>query len=60
MREFEHSIARELRTVTGDSTLKLRHIIEWSTSEAAVRARVRIGETVIFLPSLQVWVAYKR
>ena len=57
MRSLESAILGELRRVTGRNKLRLKDIMEWSTSETAVRNNVRDSEEVIHCPLNGVWCA---
>jgi hypothetical protein len=46
----------ELRTVAKNPKLRLKDLLEWSTSEVSPHE----GETVVYLPVLKVWCAIKK
>ncbi len=51
---LETAILAEMWTVTGNVSLKKKHIMEWSTSPVDARE----GELLVFLPGLKIHVAY--
>ena len=57
LRQLESSILHELRSETRNSKLRLKDILEWSTSEAAVDKGMQDGEVKVALPGLGVWCA---
>lgn len=55
MRELEAGILSELKRVAGNSKLRLKDMMEWSTGEV----KAHEGETRLFLPSNRVFVCVK-
>ena len=53
IREIEAAILRELKTVAGNSKLRQKDIMEWSTGEI----KAHEGEKLYFLPDLKINVA---
>ena len=60
-RAVENNILWELQAVTGNYKLRLKDIMEWSTSEEHVKKNLREseGEKMIKVGGIGVWVAYK-
>jgi hypothetical protein len=56
LRTLENAILVELRTVAKNPKLRLKDLLEWSTSEVSPHE----GETVVYLPVLKVWCAIKK
>ena len=56
MGKLESAILDELRIVAKDRKLRLKDIMEWRTSEL----KPQEGETLYFLPDLQVWCCVRR
>lgn len=56
MRELEAAILAELKVVAKNSKLRQKDIMEWRTGDSL---KVREGETLFYLPGLQVSVAVK-
>lgn len=54
---LERAIWRELQQVTGNRKIRLKDMMEWSTSADALKPRE--GEKVIHLPLHKVNVVYK-
>jgi hypothetical protein len=54
LRTLETAILAELRTVTGQSALRLKDIQEWSTTPVKAQG----AEVLAFLPALSIHVAY--
>jgi len=57
MRELEGAIANELREIVGKRSIRVKDMMEWSTSEDVVRKNATDDETVIHCPRNGVWVA---
>lgn len=57
MRSLESAICLELRRITKRPSLRIKDIMEWSTSEAAVRKNAQETEEVIHCPLNGVWAA---
>jgi len=57
MRELEGAIANELREIIGKRSIRVKDMMEWSTSEGVVRKNATADETVIYCPRCGVWVA---
>lgn len=57
MRSLENAILGELRRVTGRNKLRLKDIMEWSTSEENVRKGAQETEEVVHCPLHNVWCA---
>lgn len=55
MRELEAAVLAEAKIVTGNSKLRMKDIMEWSTGEVKPQA----GEELFFLPELKVNIAVK-
>lgn len=55
IRELEKAILEELRSVTGNKTLRLKDIMEWRTTTI----KPREDEKLVYLPGVGVNVAYK-
>ncbi len=55
MPELEREILAEAKTVTGNSKLKMKDIMEWSTGDV----KAEEGETLYVLPGLGVNIAVK-
>lgn len=55
MRDLERVIWAELKVVTGNSKIRLKDIMEWSTGPIEAEN----GEKLIHLPDMNVNVAYK-
>jgi len=53
MRDLERAILQEARTVTGNKKLRMKDILEWSTSTV----KIAEDETVYNLPELNVNIA---
>jgi len=51
---LERAIWHEAQVVTGRKSLRLKDLLEWSTSEIAGRD----GEVVVYLPGNKVWAAF--
>ena len=51
---LETAVLAELRSITGNTRLKMKNVMEWSTGEV----KAHEGETYVFLPKLQVHVCY--
>ena len=56
MASLEKAILSELKLVTKNNKLRLKDIMEWSTSVISPRE----DEEVFFLPELRVWCAIRR
>lgn len=58
MREVESKILAEVRTMTGRKSLRLKDLLQWSTSrEAVVESAVPDQEDVLYVNGIGVWVA---
>lgn len=57
MRSLETAILSELKQVTGRNKLRVKDIMEWSTSEDRVRKGAAADEEVIHCPLNGVWCA---
>jgi hypothetical protein len=55
MSELERAILSELREVAKNNKLKLKDIMEWSTS----KVKAQEGEKLYFLPDLKIYCAIK-
>ena len=54
---LETKVLAEARSVLKQPRLRLKDILEWSTSKTTVRKGAQPGETVTHLPALDVWIA---
>lgn len=60
MATLERAIVAELKVVTKNPKLRLKDIMEWRTGASDLSPLAKYdGDTQVFLPDLQVWVAYK-
>jgi len=57
MNDVTKAVWRELQTVTGRKDLRLKDVLEWSTSEKQVKDNLRDGEVAVFCPELGAWAA---
>ena len=57
MKTLEKAILAEIIEVTGRRKLKLKDLMEWSTSKDTVYKNVRETETVIHCPKIGCWAA---
>lgn len=57
MRTLERAILNELKAITGRKNLRMKDVLEWSSSEDEVRKNAQEGEEVIECPSIGVWAA---
>ena len=55
MKDLERAILSELRVVAKKNKLRMKDVMEWSTSEVKAQG----GETYYYLPSLKVHCAVK-
>lgn len=55
MQSLEKAVLAEAKTVTGNSKLRMKDIMEWSTGKIEAQA----GEKLYFLPELQINIAIK-
>jgi len=55
LRQLEAEILAELHAATGNKKLRQKDIMEWRTAEIEAQD----GETLIHLPGMGVYVAYK-
>ena len=53
MRELEAAVLAEAKIVTGNSKLRMKDIMEWSTG----KIKPRVDEELFFLPELKVYIA---
>ncbi len=61
MKSLESAILKELRIVAKKNSIRLKDIMEWSTSEKTVKENIRPKEEkLFFLPELKVWCAVKK
>ena len=56
MQTLEQAILAEARTITGNSKLKMKDILEWSTGKIEEQS----GEKVYNLPGIQVNIAIEK
>ncbi len=56
MLELERRIWKEAKETFNNPKLRLKDILEWSTSEDGAKENLRDGEVMIGIPSLGVWV----
>lgn len=56
MRELEREIITEVREIKGRRSIRIKDMLEWSTSEKTVRDNMREGEEVIHCPKTGTWV----
>ena len=56
MASFERKILAELRIIAVDRSLKMKHVMEWSTAKITPRE----GETLYYLPMSHVWAVVKK
>jgi sulfur transfer protein SufE len=56
---LEREIVTELRQITKRRSLRLKDLLEWSTSETKVRENLREGESVVHCPQSGVWCAIR-
>ncbi len=54
--DLERAVLSELKVVTKDNKLRLKDVVEWSTSEI----KPHEGEILYFLPDLKIWCAVKK
>lgn len=58
MRDLERSVWNECKKVANRPKLKLKELLEWSTSEEQVKKNAkREDEIVVYCPEHQVWCA---
>lgn len=57
MKSLERVIINELRTLVKNPKLRLKDLLEWSTSEGAVDNNLQGGEVKVHLPGIGVWCA---
>ena len=55
MRDLERQLIEEVRELTGRKKLRLKDLLEWSTSENVVRGNAAEGEVVVHCPKIGVW-----
>ena len=60
MRDVERRIWKEAKVVLSNPKLRLKDIVEWSSSEKAVKGHLLETEVMIGIPSLGVWAAILR
>ena len=61
MKTLESAVLKELRIVAKNNKIRLKDIMEWSTSEETVKENLRPNEEKLFhLPELKVWCAVKK
>lgn len=60
MKELESAIITEAKEVAKRPDLKLKDLLEWSTSEAPVRKNAKPDEQVFYLPGIAVWVCLSK
>jgi hypothetical protein len=57
---MERAILASAKVALNTRNLKMDDILEWSTSETAVKKNLRDGEVMLPLEDMGVWVAVKR
>ena len=55
MPSVEREILREAKQVFNNPKLRMKDIMEWSTSEEAVKKNLQDGEVIAELPEIGVW-----
>ena len=56
LRTLEKAIVEEAKLVTKNNKLKLKHLMEWCTTNVIKKHE---GETIYYLPELQIYAAFK-
>ena len=56
VRDVENAIVYELAEVTGNYKLRLKHLMEWRTTEIKPQDET---EKTVYLPRIKVWATYK-
>lgn len=60
MQKLEREIWNEAKGVFNNPKLRLKDLLEWSTSEEAVRQHMEDNEVMAKIPSLGVWVCVSK
>lgn len=60
MQTIERVIVAEARTLLQNSKLRMKDLMEWSTSEDAIKRGLRDGELMFHLPDCGMWIAVKK
>ena len=57
MKTLESAILNAAKLATNNPKLRNKHLLEWSTSEAAVRKNLQPTDVILELPDPGVWIA---
>jgi hypothetical protein len=54
---LEKAILQEIKDITSRKNLRLKDLLEWSSSEEIVRGGLQLEEMIVFCPKHKVWAA---
>lgn len=60
LQTLEKKIWNEAKVVFNNPKLRLKDLLEWSTSEEAVKRNLQDGDVIAQMPETQVWVAISK